>query len=133
MATKDFKSVSSTNVLLDENPAVSNYIQPIAEKHLQAWILQFEKKFPANKDPRNSFLWVVDAFLNVNEPNSLDVAEKNELIGSTNNVSLSINCILHSHGLIHFDINRTYIGSNEKEPVCDHRFGHILADSSNRI
>lgn len=78
----DLTSFALTNGLLTENDILIDYIQPIALNHLQAIISYFDSYFPESIDPRASFLWVVNPFLNANEPNLLTPAEKNELLGN---------------------------------------------------
>lgn len=82
MTKKKFTSFLSTNGLIAENPSISEYIQPIAKAHLQELINQFAKGFPPEKDPRQFYLWVVNPYLNVKEPNKLSPNEKNQLLGT---------------------------------------------------
>lgn len=82
VAAMDFTSFAFTNELLTANKSVRKYIQPIALNHLKQLITHFEKYFPATSDPRVSYLWVVNPFLNTCEPNTLTPAEKNQLVGT---------------------------------------------------
>lgn len=80
----DFTPFSFTNDLLQEDETLADYIQPIILGHLEKLISEFKRYFPATKDPRASCLWVENPFLNVNEPNTLSTAEKEQLIGNLN-------------------------------------------------
>lgn len=67
--------------LLSENESCFEYIQPNVCNHPQE--LVSHKQFPAHGDPRIFYLWIVKPFVNVNEPNSLTSAEKNQLLGDS--------------------------------------------------
>lgn len=66
---------------LDKHDALLKYAQPIIVNHLQQLIQQFEKMFPAEKDPRVNHSWIIDPFANLNKNNSLTTMEQNQLIG----------------------------------------------------
>lgn len=78
----NFTTFSLTNELLSEDTTLAEFIQPIILHHLKQLILEFKEYFPANTDPRTSYLWVINPFLNVNEPNLLSAMEKNQLLGT---------------------------------------------------
>lgn len=82
IAQSDFTTFSLANELLSEDPTLAEYIQPIILNHLMQLISKFKAYFPANTDPRTSYLWIVNPFLNVNEPNLLTAMEKNQLLGT---------------------------------------------------
>lgn len=78
---KIFDAFPSTKAFLGANPAIVKYIRPIITDHLQRLINEFKEYFPAEKDPRESYLWVVNPFLNRAEKNALTTTEKNQLLG----------------------------------------------------
>lgn len=78
---KNFTSFETTNGFLAGDQQLTEHIQPIAHNHLDKLIEHFDKYFPNHSDPRISYLWVVDPFLNAKEKNTLTSAEADQLIG----------------------------------------------------
>lgn len=104
---------------MSENESSLEYIQPIADNHLQELISHFDKEFPAHGDPRKFHLWVVNPFLNVNEPNSLAPAEKNQLLGNSH--TDFFRCIFDELIVLKFlDIILLELTS---DPTLENRFG----------
>lgn len=79
---KNLISFPLTYGLVAESESLVDYIQPIMNDHLQQLIGYFGTYFPDNIDPRKSYIWVVNPFLNVNEPNLLTPTERDQLIGN---------------------------------------------------
>lgn len=79
----NFEAFPMITEFLDANDDATliNFIQPIIVDHLQNLLIKFKKYFPDSGDPRKFHLWVENPFLNVNEPNHLNVIEKKELLG----------------------------------------------------
>lgn len=94
----NFTTFSLTNAALSEYTDIPKFIQPIILDHLEQLIDKFKEYFPECTDPRTYYLWIVNPFLNVNEPNSLTSFEQNQLLGKF--LTFQFNCI-HS-SLIYF-------------------------------
>lgn len=81
VAKKNFDAFPATKDFLWMNKNLVRHIQPIILEHLAALISKFDEYFPLESDPRESYLWITDPFLNFDEKNSLSIIERDQLVG----------------------------------------------------
>lgn len=117
-----FPSVSE---MISDNDSLADHIGSIVKTHLENLKAAFEKQFPSKSDPRENSLWVVNPFLNFDEPNELSSIEMDQLIGDVANIHLSVCICIMSYFKISFP-NRNYIRSYAEEIVRVFAPGSIL-------
>lgn len=120
---ENFESFSLTNTFFAENSSSVNYTQPIAYNHLRELMSHFDKEFPEHGDPRKFHLWVVNPFLNLNEPNSSTTAEKKPVHKQS---YIYIHHMMMNSFIWYyiFQFNRTDIRSYDEEFIRVIRLGH---------
>lgn len=79
---KNFEMFQLTSEMVSTNESLADYIAPIIRSHLEKLIFAFNEQFSVDKDPRKNNLWIVNPFLNADEPNNLTSIETSELIGN---------------------------------------------------
>lgn len=97
----------------------TEYVLPLIAEHLKTLQQEFEYYFKKENDPRIGNLWMVNPFVNFNEPNNLNLTDFQSLLGSYQNsidlFSIYLKCFLHCFD--YFFLVRNDVGRNSKELI----------------